>query len=273
MAIICYHASHEQFAPSHLLHLVQRAEEAGFGGIHSSDHFHPWSARQGQSGFAFSWIAAALQASNLPFSMVCAPGQRYHPAIVAQAIATLAEMFPGRIHVELGSGEALNEVITGDPWPDKETRNNRLLECNQVIRSLLNGDTVNHSGLVTVKNAKLYTRPVQQPLLLCAAISAKTSEWAGRWADGLLTTVDTDLHQTQSKIDGFNSNCGTVKPGYMQFGFSYARSPDRATEGLHDQWRSNILPREKLSGLRSVEDFDKAGEKVTREQAVHSIPV
>ena len=81
-----YHCSHEQFAPSQLLKLAVEAEDAGFDAIHSSDHFHPWSERQGHSGFTFSWIAAALQATQSPFSMVCAPGQRYHPAIVAQVL-------------------------------------------------------------------------------------------------------------------------------------------------------------------------------------------
>src|SRR5688500_14952285 len=142
MALICYHASHEQFAPSHLLKLVVAAEAAGFDGIHSSDHFHPWGRAQGQSGFTFSWIGAALQATSLHFSMVCAPGQRYHPAIVAQAIATLAEMFPGRINFELGSGEAMNEAITGEEWPDKQTRNERLLQSVTIIRRLLKGEKV-----------------------------------------------------------------------------------------------------------------------------------
>ncbi len=104
MATLCYHASHEQFPPSQLLQWVQLAEKNGFGGIHSSDHFHPWSVRQGHAGFTFSWIAAAMQATTLPFSMVCTPGQRLHPAIVAQAIATLGEMFPGRFSIELASG-------------------------------------------------------------------------------------------------------------------------------------------------------------------------
>src|SRR5687768_1180174 len=144
MAIVCYHASHEQFSPSELLQYTLMAEQAGFEGIHSSDHFHPWSVRQGQSGFTFSWIAAAMQVTMLPFSMVCAPGQRYHPAIVAQAIATLCELFPGRINFELGSGEALNEVITGEEWPDKKTRNDRLLECVEIIRRLLAGEEVHH---------------------------------------------------------------------------------------------------------------------------------
>ncbi len=96
MATIGYHASHEQFPPSRLLALTRGAEEAGFTAAMCSDHFHPWSERQGHSGFAWSWLGAALQAGRLPFGVVNAPGQRYHPAVIAQAAATLAEMFPGR---------------------------------------------------------------------------------------------------------------------------------------------------------------------------------
>ena len=209
------------------------AENAGFQGIHSSDHFHPWSKRQGQSGFSFTWIGAAMQATKLPFSMVCAPGQRYHPAIVAQAIATIAEMFPRRINIELGSGEALNELITGDEWPDKSIRNQRLLESANIIRQLLHGEEVTFDGLVKVKKAKLYTIPENQPLLLCAALSEETSKWAGSWADGLLTTAG-DLDDINKKISAFNENGGTGKPVYLQFAFSYARTKQKAaSEAWH----------------------------------------
>src|SRR5687768_3833780 len=134
-----FHASHEQVHPSELLAAVQRAEEAGFDAAMSSDHFSPWSERQGESGFAWSWLGAAMATTGLPFRVVNAPGQRYHPAIIAQAIATLAEMFPDRLWVCLGSGEASNEHITGDRWPPKPTRNARLRECVDVIRALLGG--------------------------------------------------------------------------------------------------------------------------------------
>lgn len=203
MALICYHASHEQFAPSHLLQLIQQAEQAGFDGIHSSDHFHPWSERQGQSGFSFAWIGAAMQATHLPFSMVCAPGQRYHPAIVAQAIGTLAEMFPGRFSIELGSGEAINESITGDEWPQKNERNARLQECADIIRRLLSGETVSHKGYTTIREAKLYTRPSSMPLLLCAALSKETAQWCAPWADGLLTTAEKTIDDTNNKLNVF----------------------------------------------------------------------
>src|ERR671911_1710541 len=108
MASVGIHASHEQIAPSALVTAMREAEAAGFERAWSSDHFSPWSARQGESGFAWSWLGAALATTGLPFRVVNAPGQRYHPAIVAQAIATLAEMFPERLWVCLGTGEASN---------------------------------------------------------------------------------------------------------------------------------------------------------------------
>ena len=113
MGIVVIHASHEQLHPAASLDAVRRAQEAGFTGAMCSDHFSPWSERQGQSAFAWSWLGAALERTTLPFGVVNAPGQRYHPAIVAQAAATLASMYPGRLRVELGTGEASNEHITG----------------------------------------------------------------------------------------------------------------------------------------------------------------
>src|SRR3954466_16012942 len=144
------HASHEQIPPAELLAAVVAAERAGFDAAMCSDHFSPWSARQGQSGFAWSWLGAALQATDLSFGIVNAPGQRYHPAIIAQAIGTLGAMYPGRFWAALGTGEASNEHITGARWPRKDLRNARLRECVDIIRALLAGEEVTHPGLVTV---------------------------------------------------------------------------------------------------------------------------
>src|SRR4051812_21753318 len=120
--MIGYHASHEQFSPSELLRYTRLAEEAGFSAINCSDHFNPWSKRQGQSGYSFAWLGAAMVNSSLPFGCVCTPGYRQHPAMVAQAMATLSEMFADRFYISLGSGEALNEAITGEKWPVKSER-------------------------------------------------------------------------------------------------------------------------------------------------------
>jgi coenzyme F420-dependent glucose-6-phosphate dehydrogenase len=110
VARIGYHAPREQHRPSTLLTYVQQAEAAGFESAMCSDHFHPWNEDQGQSGFAWSWLGSALQTTSLSMGTVCAPGQRYHPAVIAQAAATLAEMHPDRFWVALGSGQALNEL-------------------------------------------------------------------------------------------------------------------------------------------------------------------
>src|SRR4051812_12849148 len=143
MSIIGYHFSHEQYPPSELLRYSRMAQEAGFGAGMCSDHFHPWS-EAGQSGFAWSWLGAALEATNFSFGVVCAPGQRYHPALIAQATATLAEMYPGRFWCAFGSGQNLNEHITGSGWPDKATRQARLQESVEIVRALWAGETVNH---------------------------------------------------------------------------------------------------------------------------------
>jgi len=155
MTIVGYHASHEQVHPAELLRAVRRAEEAGFDAAMCSDHLAPWSERQAESGFAWAWLGAALATTSLRMGVVNAPGQRYHPAIVAQAAATLAAMFPGRFWVALGSGENANEHVTGDPWPVKEVRDERLVECVDVIRRLLAGEEVTHHGLVTVDRARV----------------------------------------------------------------------------------------------------------------------
>src|SRR5215203_1042471 len=172
-----FHASQEQVHPSELLAAVQRAEEAGFDAAMSSDHFSPWSERQGESGFAWSWLGAALQATALPFGVVTAPGQRYHPAVTAQAAATLTAMFPGRFWMALGTGEFSNEHITGAGWPSKLQRKARLGECVTVIRDLLAGDVVDHDGLVRVDRARLWTLPDAPPELFGAAVSVETARW------------------------------------------------------------------------------------------------
>lgn len=262
MNLIGYQASHEQFKPSELIQLSVMAEKAGFKAINSSDHFHPWSERQGQSGYSFAWLGAAMQATSLPFGVVCAPGQRNHPAIVAQAAATLQEMFPNRFHVSLGSGEALNERITGEKWPIKSERNLRLLECAEIMRQLFAGETVTHHGRVTVENAKLYTRPVTAPLLYGAAVTTKTAEWVGSWADGL-TTIHKPIDELKETVDAFRKGGGVGKPMILKVQLSYAHSEDEAINGAYDQWRTNIFQGTVLGDLHKVEQFDALGEFVT----------
>ena len=264
MTIVGWHASHEQIPPSELLRTVQIAEQVGFDAAMSSDHFSPWSERQGESGFAWSWLGAAMATTSLPFGVVTAPGQRYHPAIIAQAAATLGEMFPGRFWMALGTGEASNEHITGDRWPAKGTRNRRLAECVAVIRALLAGEEVSHDGLVRVDRARIYTLPAQVPALMGAAVSPATAEFAGSWADGLIT-INQHPDVLRQVLAAFDAGGGTGKPRYLQVHVSWADTDDEALTIAHDQWRSNVFSPPVCWDLELTAHFDEASRHVRPE--------
>jgi probable non-F420 flavinoid oxidoreductase len=255
-----FHASHEQVHPSELLAAVQRAEEAGFDAAMSSDHFSPWSERQGHSGFAWSWLGAALQASTLPFGVVTAPGQRYHPAVIAQAIGTLGSMYPGRFWAALGTGEASNEHITGTGWPHKQVRKDRLRECVDIIRALLRGEEVSHDGLVRVDRARVWTRPPDPPPLLAAAVSVETARWCAAWADGLIT-VNADREHLSSLIDAYRAAGGRGRL-HLQVHLSWAPDESQAEAIAYEQWRSNVFQPPACWDIDCAETFDAVSQDV-----------
>lgn len=271
MTVYGIHASHEQVHPRALLDAVVTAERAGFGAAMSSDHFSPWSARQGHSGYAWSWLGAALASTDLPFGVVTAPGQRYHPAITAQAIATLTAMFPGRFWAALGTGEASNEHITGGGWPRKDLRTARLRECVDVIRALLAGEEVTHEGLVTVDRARLWTLPDEPPPLVGAAVSVETARWCAGWADGLIT-VNAPLDHLRRVIDAYRSAGGRGRL-CLQVHMSWAPDPDEAARIAHDQWRSNVFAPPVCWDLELTEHFDEVSRFVTPEQVASVVNV
>jgi probable non-F420 flavinoid oxidoreductase len=222
-----------------------------------SDHLHPWSERQGQSGFAWSWLGAALEATDLSFGTVCAPGQRYHPVVVAQAGATLSEMYPERFWLAVGSGEALNESVTGEPWIAKPQRRQRLRECVDVMRALWAGEVVTHEGLVQVRNAKIYSRPEKPPAIIGACLTPETAEWMGAWADGILT-VSQDREKMKCIVDAFRAGGGRGKPMFLQVVLSFAQSQDEAKRAAWEEWRQAALQQELLADLDSPAAFDRA---------------
>ena len=277
-----FHASHEQYSPSELLSLVRAATAAGFDGVLSSDHFHPWLEENGHSGFAWSWLGAALEATSAPaassartstiFGVVCAPGDRYHPAMIAQAAATLAEMFPSRFWLAIGSGEALNEHVTGRAWPMKRERNERLAECADVMRRLWRGEHVTHRGHVVVADAKLYSLPATPPLLLGAAVSEATAEWLGGWADGLITT-GRPRQEMRRIMDAFRRGGGEGKPVFAQHVLVWAPREEDARRMAHEQWRFAALPGDSLWDLRTPADFARATLTVTPDDVASKIVV
>lgn len=260
---IGFHASHEQFSPSDLLQLVRQAERAGFAAAMSSDHFHPWSDVQGQSGFSWSWLGAAMQATALDFGCLAIPmGWRYHPAIVAQAGATLAEMFPGRFRwMAVGTGQALNEHITGGRWPAKPERQARLRQAVEIIRALWRGETVTSADEPRTEEARLYVRAEPPPLLYAAALTPETAAWAGAWADGMIT-VNQPPEKLRQMIDAFRGGGGDDKPVCLQVHLGWGRTDEEARHLAFEQWRSNIVGAGVAETLRMPADFAGATQYV-----------
>ncbi|ONM50639.1 TIGR03885 family FMN-dependent LLM class oxidoreductase [Nocardia donostiensis] len=254
MATIGYHASHEQIAPAQLLADVVHAESAGFEAAMCSDHIEPWSHTQGHSGFAWSWLGAALASTQLRLGVVTCPGYRYHPTVVAHAIATLGAMFPGRFWAALGSGEYINEHVTGRPWPTKETRQQVLEECFGVIRDLLRGETVSRDGAVQVDRARLWDRPPQPSPLVVPALSPGTVARFAATADGFIT-VNQPRDTLREMISAYRDNGGTGT-AVLQVHLSWAPTQDEAVALARNQWATNVFASEMMADLATPEEFE-----------------
>ncbi|HEX7707459.1 MAG TPA: TIGR03885 family FMN-dependent LLM class oxidoreductase [Thermoanaerobaculia bacterium] len=259
------HASHEQYSPRTLIDHVMKAEAAGFEAAMCSDHLMPWSERQGHSGFAWSWLGAAMQATSLPYGVVNAPGWRYHPVIIAQAAATLQQMFPDRFWIAVGSGEALNEHITGEAWAPKHERNERLLECVTVMRRLWQGETVTHRGHVEVVDARVWSLPERPPRVVGAAITEATAEWMGGWADALIT-VSAARDRMKRVLDAFRRGGGDGKPILLQAKLSWAPTEREAIDGAMDQWSTNVFNSSIAADLSRPDQFEALSRFVNEEQ-------
>lgn len=209
MVTVGYFLSCEEFRPRELVRQAKMAADAGFERLWISDHFHPWNDAQGQSPFVWSVIGALSEAVELPVTTaVTCPTVRLHPAVIAQAAATAAVQHDGRFVLGVGSGEALNEHIFGDPWPNAEVRLGMLEEAVELIRKLHRGGVVNHRGrYYTVEGARIYTLPDKPVPIYVSAFGDKAAKVAGRIGDGFVCTMpDADLLQT------FRSAGGSGKP-------------------------------------------------------------
>jgi coenzyme F420-dependent glucose-6-phosphate dehydrogenase len=263
MTTLSFHVSHEQFAPRELLDLVRHAESRGFDAAFSSDHLHPWAPTQGESGFSWVWLGAALEATKkLTFGSITVPGGwRYHPAVVAQAFATLAQMYPGRFPwLALGSGEAINERVVGQGWPDKEERDRRLEQAAAIMRKLFAGERVTTRGAIACEDAQVWSRPATPIQLVGAAMSETTAERLGRWADGLLTTTR-DLDHLRKIVAAFRRTA-PIKPMHLKVDLSWAPSDEQALGNAYDQWRFLAVGREASESLPTPEAFEDAARSV-----------
>jgi coenzyme F420-dependent glucose-6-phosphate dehydrogenase len=266
-----YHVSHEQFGPAELLELARAAERHGFDALLSSDHLAPWTDT-GESGFAWSWLGAAAVCTTVPLGVVSAPGQRYHPAVLAQAIATVASLAPGRLTVALGSGQALNEHVTGEPWPDKPARNARLAGCADVIDRLLDGQVVDHHGAVCVDRAQLHSLPSTRPALFGAALTPESAAEVAAWSEGLIT-VDAPWDRMREVIGAYRSASGEGRPVHVQMRLSWATDERSAQDQAVRHWSFCALDPATSQDLALPSDFDAATTDVTVDDVADAIVI
>ncbi|EFC79632.1 Luciferase-like monooxygenase [Parafrankia sp. EUN1f] len=242
MSFVGYALSCEEHGATDLVEQARRAEQAGFDGLWISDHFHPWNEAQGQSPFVWAVIGAIAQATDqLPLTTgVTCPTVRVHPAVVAQAAATVATMMPGRFRLGVGSGEALNEHILGDAWPATDVRLEMLEEAVEVIRRLWAGEIVNYRGHhYTVDRARLYSLPEAPPPILISGFGPKATELAARVGDGYCgTTPDAEL------LKLFESSGGAGKPRHGAVKVCWAPDESAARRTVHRIWPNSELPGE-----------------------------
>jgi coenzyme F420-dependent glucose-6-phosphate dehydrogenase len=204
MAKIYWFLGHEQFQPEVLVRHAVLAEEAGFDGVMVSEHFHPWVADGGGSGFAFATLGAIAQVTKRVELMtaVTTPLFRYHPAVVAQAAATIDRLSGGRFSLGVGTGENLNEAPLGYKFPGYAERAARMREALQIMRRLLDGEKVDFEGeFYTTRAAKLYSPPVSRVPIVVAAGGAKSAAMAGERAEGVMVSVK-DVAKAAAEVVG-----------------------------------------------------------------------
>jgi G6PDH family F420-dependent oxidoreductase len=264
-----YALSSEEHRPDDLVRYARLAEERGFGFALVSDHFHPWTDRQGQSPFVWAVVGAIAQATErlrLGTGVTC-PTMRMHPAIVAHAAATAAALMPGRFFLGLGTGENLNEHVHGDRWPEGEVRLEMLAEAIEVIRLLWQGGYRSHRGRhYTVEQARLYTLPDEPPPIAVAAGKPDAAKLAATAGDGLVGTApDAEL------LREFEAAGGAGKPRYGQLTVCWAEDEAQARKTALEWWPNAALPGDLTQELALPRHFEQAARLVTEDQVSEQV--
>jgi G6PDH family F420-dependent oxidoreductase len=267
---IGYFLSCEEHSPRELVRQAKLAEDAGFSGLWISDHFHPWNDEQGESAFVWSVIGALAEATSLPVTTaVTCPTVRIHPAIMAQAAATSAALLgPGRFVFGVGSGEALNEHILGDHWPEADVRLAMLEEAIELIRELWTGRQVSHDGThYVVENARIYTLPDEPPPIYVSGFGPKAIELAARVGDGFCTVApDAD------GIAQFRDQGGGDKPVQAGAKVCFGDDERECVRTAHRLWPNEALPGELAQILPNPAHFEQAAELISEQMVAASVP-
>jgi G6PDH family F420-dependent oxidoreductase len=264
---IGYFLSCEEYGPHELLEQAAAAEQAGFTGLWVSDHYHPWNGEQGHSPFVWGMIGALSRVCSLPVTTaVTCPTVRVHPAVIAQAAATAGVLLDGRFRLGVGSGEALNEHILGDPWPSVDRRLEMLEEAVAVIRELWTGEVVSWEGKhYRVDHARIYDLPETPPEIYVSGFGPKAIDLAAKIGDGFVNTAP-----EAEAVRRFKDASGG-KPAQAGAKVAYASSAEEGWAHAHRLWPNAGLPGELAQILPTPEHFEQASELVTLESTRGSV--
>jgi coenzyme F420-dependent glucose-6-phosphate dehydrogenase len=264
-----YTLSSEEHGPRELVDHAAQAERAGFDFASISDHYHPWVSAQGHSPFVWSvlgGIAARTERMRVGIGVTC-PIIRIHPAVIAQAAATTSLLFDGRFFLGLGTGEALNEHITGVRWPPPAVRREMLEEAVEVMRKLFTGDTIEHRGThYEVDNARLFDPPERDVPLVMSGFGPAAAALAGRIGDGFWGNApDKEL------LAAFE-DAGGKGPRYAQLNVCWAPTVEEARRTVYETWPNTAVPGQLSQDLPTWTHFEQATQIVTEDDATKSVP-
>ncbi|WP_433791151.1 TIGR03557 family F420-dependent LLM class oxidoreductase [Actinoplanes sp. CA-252034] len=264
---IGYFLSSEEYSPAELIEQAKGAERAGFRSLWISDHYHPWVDAQGQSAFVWSMIGALSQATSLPITTaVTCPTVRIHPAVIAQAAATSAVLTGGRFRLGVGTGEALNEHIFGDAWPETDVRLEMLEEAVEIMRGLWTGKSFSHHGKhYTVENARIYTLPEQPVEILVSGFGPKAIEVAGRIGDGYVSVMPDG-----GMVEQFRKAGGGSKIAQGGFKAAFADTAEEGARIAFEKWPNAGVPGELSQVLPTPKHFEQASQLVTQEMVAET---
>jgi G6PDH family F420-dependent oxidoreductase len=260
------HLSCEEHPPGLLIDAAAHAEAQGFDFLGISDHFHPWTRAQGSSPFVWNVLGAIAQVTErveVGTAVTC-PTIRTHPAIIAQAAATTALMLDGRFFFGVGTGERLNEAITGAPWPSAPIRRQLLEEAVEIIRALWTGEVVRafRGRYYTVQHARLFTLPDTPPPIVVSGLARRSAALAGRIGDGYM-----NLKPDRELLGEFRAGGGDGKPAYGKLNVSWADTEEHARRLAYETWPTSALPGEMGQQLPTPEHYEQATRVVTEETA------
>jgi len=280
---IGYAAMLERFHPSEAIALAIEAEQRGFRGVMAADHFQPWVPAQGQASFVWNVLGALGQVTNGDLGTgVTAPTFRWHPAMVAQASATLAAMYPGRHWLGLGSGEAINEHVVAQYWPDAPERINRMFDAVDVIKKLfasgLSKRDVKHDGpFYKLESSRLWTMPDVAPEILVATAGPVTAKRAGRTVDGLITEA-APVDKVASLLQKFREGAREVgrdssaMTKVLRLHLSWAETDELAMTNAITEWPNGGM-RFSKSDIRSPYELEQIARMVRPEDFAGRMPV